>query len=67
MQTPTSTQLVKDSEFKVFPVGLNVGSRNVNPSILVRGQENGSEATDFANWLQKTSVYLCANLCVPLR
>jgi hypothetical protein len=50
-QTPTTAQLAKDSEFKVFPVGLNVGNRNVNPSVLVRGQEDGSEAVDFENWL----------------
>jgi hypothetical protein len=50
-QTPTTAQLAKDSEFKVFPVGLNVGNRNVNPSVLVRGQEDGSEAVDFGNWL----------------
>ncbi|MBC1220013.1 carboxypeptidase regulatory-like domain-containing protein [Nostoc sp. UCD121] len=51
LQTPTSTQLAKDSEFKVFPVGLNVGNRNVNSSVLVRGQEDGSQAIDFSNWL----------------
>ncbi|MEH2233743.1 MAG: carboxypeptidase-like regulatory domain-containing protein [Nostoc sp.] len=51
LQTPTTAQLAKDSEFKVFPVGLNVGNRNVNPSVLVRGQEDGSEAIDFVNWL----------------
>nr|WP_267871536.1 carboxypeptidase-like regulatory domain-containing protein [Nostoc sp. CHAB 5715] len=50
-QTPTTAQLAKDSEFKVFPVGLNVGNRNVNPSVLVRGQEDGSQPIDFANWL----------------
>ncbi|RCJ28297.1 hypothetical protein A6S26_12255 [Nostoc sp. ATCC 43529] len=51
LQTPTSTELAQNSEFKVFPVGLNVGNRNVNPSVLVRGQEDGSQAIDFANWL----------------
>ncbi|MBD2522162.1 carboxypeptidase regulatory-like domain-containing protein [Nostoc sp. FACHB-133] len=50
-QTPTITQLAKDSEFKVFPVGLNVGNRNVNSSVLVRGQEDGSQTIDFLNWL----------------
>lgn len=40
-----------DSDFSVFPVGLNVGFRNVSQSILVRGKENGTEAVDFVNWL----------------
>ncbi len=35
----------------IFPVGLNVGKRNVNPSILVRGQEDGTQAINFENWL----------------
>lgn len=50
-QTPTTAQLVNDSELKTFPVGLNVGNQNVNPSVLVRGKEDGSQAIDFANWL----------------
>ncbi|MBG1270304.1 carboxypeptidase-like regulatory domain-containing protein [Nostoc sp. WHI] len=50
-QTPTTAQLANDSELKTFPVGLNVGNQNVNPSILVRGKEDGSQAIDFANWL----------------
>lgn len=37
--------------FSVFPVGVNVGQRNVLPSTFIRGQENGSEAINFANWL----------------
>jgi hypothetical protein len=50
-QAPTTAQLAQDSEFKVFPVGLNIGNRNVNSSVLVRGQEDGSQAIDFPNWL----------------
>ncbi|WP_425525992.1 carboxypeptidase-like regulatory domain-containing protein [Halotia branconii] len=47
-----TTPLTDESKsFGVFPVGLNVGKRNVNPSILIRGQENGSQAINFANWL----------------
>lgn len=38
-------------EFRVFPVGLNINKRNVNPGVLVRGQEDGTQAIDFANWL----------------
>lgn len=40
-----------EEEFNVFPVGLNVGRRNVIQSVLVRGQEDGLEAVDFENWL----------------
>jgi Carboxypeptidase regulatory-like domain len=35
----------------VFPVGLNAGGRNVFPSILIRGKEDGAQAVDFQNWL----------------
>lgn len=42
---PTSGQTT------VFPVGLNVNRRNVFPSILVRGREDGVQAIDFSNWL----------------
>jgi len=38
-------------EFITFPVGLSVGKRNVIPSILIRGKENGLQAIDFDNWL----------------
>jgi hypothetical protein len=49
---PKTTQATeKILEFVVFPVGLNVGKRTINPSFLVRGKEDGSEAVDFNNWL----------------
>lgn len=49
---PQNTQLPdKTGEFIVFPVGLNLGKRNVNPSVLVRGKEDGSQAINFENWL----------------
>ncbi len=37
--------------FTTFPVGLNVGKRNVKAGVLVRGNEDGSQAIDFQNWL----------------
>ncbi|MGB7444156.1 MAG: carboxypeptidase-like regulatory domain-containing protein [Coleofasciculaceae cyanobacterium] len=37
--------------FGVFPVGLNIDERNVNPGVLVRGKEDGMQAIDFSNWL----------------
>ncbi|TAF10248.1 MAG: carboxypeptidase regulatory-like domain-containing protein [Nostocales cyanobacterium] len=39
------------TEFTVFPVGLNIGKRTVKSSFLVKGKEDGLEAVDFANWL----------------
>ncbi|MEH2062164.1 MAG: carboxypeptidase-like regulatory domain-containing protein [Nostoc sp.] len=37
--------------FTVFPVGINIGGRNVNAGVSVRGQENGSKALDLEHWL----------------
>ncbi len=34
-----------------FPVGINVNNRNVIPSVLVRGREDGTKALDFDHWL----------------
>lgn len=49
---PQNTQLPdKTGDFILFPVGLNLGKRNVNPSVLVRGKEDGSQSIDFENWL----------------
>jgi hypothetical protein len=28
-----------------------VGKRNVNPSVIIRGQEDGTQAINFENWL----------------
>lgn len=39
------------ARFTVFPVGINVGSRSVIFSVLVRGLEDGTQAVDFVNWL----------------
>jgi hypothetical protein len=41
----------KTKEFSTFPVGLSVGKRNVNPSVIIRGQEDGTQAINFDNWL----------------
>ncbi|MCA1995019.1 MAG: carboxypeptidase-like regulatory domain-containing protein [Coleofasciculus sp. S288] len=38
-------------ESTVFIIGLNVGRRNVNPSVLVRGKVTDNEALNFKNWL----------------
>jgi hypothetical protein len=32
-------------------VGLNIGKRNVNPSVQVRGKEDGTQAVNFESWL----------------
>jgi len=36
--------------FTVFSVGVNIDQRNVLPSILIWGKENGKEAVNFENW-----------------
>ena len=41
----------EQQEFIVIPVGINLGKRNVLPSALVKGLEDGSQAIDFQNWL----------------
>jgi len=48
--TTAATEL-PSGQFSVFPVGLNVGQRNVNPSVLIRGKEDGLQAINFENWL----------------
>jgi hypothetical protein len=37
--------------FTVFPVGINIGRRNVNAGVSVRGRENGSQAIALDKWL----------------
>jgi hypothetical protein len=49
--TPEELPKKDPGQPSVFPVGLNLGKRNVNPSILVRGQEDGTQAINFDNWL----------------
>lgn len=44
--TPTNA-----TDFTVFIIGLNVGNRNVNPGVLVRGEVAETEAINFENWL----------------
>jgi Carboxypeptidase regulatory-like domain len=50
-QLAANTEPIKDIETSVFPVGLNVGKRNINPSVLIRGKEDGTQAINFENWL----------------
>ncbi|MGB3639741.1 MAG: hypothetical protein WBA39_19525 [Rivularia sp. (in: cyanobacteria)] len=42
---------IASSNFTTFPIGLNIGKRNVKAGVLVRGNEDGSRAIDFQNWL----------------
>jgi hypothetical protein len=47
-----TTELQKKSKgFGLFPVGLSVGKRTVNPSVIIRGEEDGARAVNFENWL----------------
>lgn len=39
------------SKFSILPMGINLGTNNVIPSVTVKGLENGKEAIDFNNWL----------------
>jgi Carboxypeptidase regulatory-like domain len=51
LSTPASnTESPKDIP-NTFPVGLNIEKRNINPSVLVRGEENGRQAINFQDWL----------------
>ena len=48
----TLVQMLKDvKQMSVFPVGINVGMRNIKSSVLIRGQEDGERAVNFRNWL----------------
>jgi hypothetical protein len=46
--------------FVTFPVGINVGKRNINSGVLVRGKEDGSQAIDFVKWLVPYDVVIRA-------
>ncbi len=46
--------------FTVFPIGINVGRRNVLPGVLVRGREDGVQAIDFERWLLPYSAVIQA-------
>ncbi|MDB9376407.1 carboxypeptidase-like regulatory domain-containing protein, partial [Nodularia sphaerocarpa] len=50
--TENTAQLTEQFEdFTTFPVGVNVGNRNVIRGVLVRGKEDGSQAINFESWL----------------
>ncbi|WP_201278147.1 hypothetical protein [Scytonema millei] len=48
-KTPDNS-LTPKTEFSVFPVGINIGDRNVKSGALVRGGEDGRQALNFAAW-----------------
>lgn len=57
-QQPSTLTPIADSElqkvtkqFSTFPVGLSVGKRTVRSSVIIRGQEDGTQAINFQNWL----------------
>ena len=55
--TPSNTQNLDNStsekltELIIFPVGINLGKRNVLTSTLIRGLEDGTQAINLSNWL----------------
>lgn len=51
---------VASANFSTFPVGLNIGKRNVKAGVLVRGYEDGSRAIDLQNWLLPYDVVIQA-------
>ncbi len=51
-QKPQTVTTSEDSQsMDVFPVGVNIGKRNLIPSIMIRGKEDGEKAINFENWL----------------
>ncbi|MDV2994755.1 MAG: hypothetical protein N4J56_004409 [Chroococcidiopsis sp. SAG 2025] len=46
----SDNSLTPKTEFSVFPVGINIGDRNVKSGALVRGREDGKQVLNFANW-----------------
>ncbi|MEO0841424.1 MAG: carboxypeptidase regulatory-like domain-containing protein [Cyanobacteria bacterium J06643_5] len=51
LNTSNSQINIANRNFTTFPVGLNIGKRNIKAGVLVRGYEDGSQAVDFQNWL----------------
>ncbi|NEU71376.1 carboxypeptidase regulatory-like domain-containing protein [Hassallia byssoidea VB512170] len=49
-KNPSQTEENNDKS-NILPVGINLGKRNVNESVLVRGFEDGKQAVNFDNWL----------------
>jgi hypothetical protein len=47
---PNNHTAVVEDKFTTFPCGLNLGDRQLLPSMMVRGKEDGSKAIDFNNW-----------------
>ncbi|MFG6104827.1 carboxypeptidase-like regulatory domain-containing protein [Leptothoe sp. EHU-05/26/07-4] len=47
---PTLDPNTSTPDFVVFPVGVSLGNRNVLPTTLVKGNENGERPIDFEQW-----------------
>jgi hypothetical protein len=47
---PSNQTAAVEDKFTTFPCGLNLGNRQLLPSMMVRGKEDGSKAIDFDNW-----------------
>lgn len=64
--TPGATPIVPSTapplrpQFSTFPVGVNLGRRNVVPSTFVRGVEVRDAVVDFAEWLVPFEVVVTA-------
>ncbi|MEO1432296.1 MAG: carboxypeptidase regulatory-like domain-containing protein [Cyanobacteria bacterium J06633_8] len=51
LNTSNSQINIASANFSTFPVGFNIGKRNIKAGVLVKGYEDGREAVDFQNWL----------------
>jgi Carboxypeptidase regulatory-like domain len=49
--SPSSQPQENTSPFVVFPVGINLGRRNVLQSSFIRGYEDSEKAVNFQDWL----------------
>jgi len=49
--SPTTTTPSTSANFEVFPIGINIGSRNVIESTLAKGAFDGETAIAFDQWL----------------
>ncbi|NES24574.1 MAG: carboxypeptidase regulatory-like domain-containing protein, partial [Symploca sp. SIO3E6] len=50
-ENPTTPAIKEPADFTILPVGVNVGERAVIFTVLVRGEEDGSGAVNFEQWL----------------
>jgi hypothetical protein len=50
LAVPINNAAVGEDKFTTFPCGLNLGNRQLLPSMMVWGKEDGTKAINFDNW-----------------